>query len=244
VLHYEVTGSGSPIVLLHAGIVDSRIWKTTVPLLAAEHAVLAYDQRGYGRSPGPDGPYSLLDDLAWVLDDAQIDRAALVGLSRGGRIAIDFTLEHPDRVTALVPVAAAMSGHPLELTFPDELERAAEQAEADHDLEGMAAFDLRVWAPLGADDELRAMTVENVEFSWSDDPGTWADRPAAGRLAEIAVPTLVITGAQDVPEINEVGEILVREIDGARSAVIEDADHVVPWRAPDELAGLILDFLS
>jgi pimeloyl-ACP methyl ester carboxylesterase len=243
VLHYELIGSGPPIVLLHAGIVDSRIWKTTVPLLAAEHAVLAYDQRGYGRSPRPDGPYSLLDDLARVLDDAGFERAALVGLSRGGRIAIDFTLERPERVSALVPVAAAMSGHPLGLSFPAELERAAEQAEADRDLEGMAAFDLQVWAPLGADDELRAMTVENVEFSWSDDPGTWADGPAADRLAEIAVPTLVITGDRDVPEINEVGEILAREIEGARSAVIEGADHVVPWRAPDELAGLILDFL-
>ena len=88
------------------------------------------------------------------------------------------------------------------------------------------------------------MVVENVEFSWSDDPGTWADPPAAGRLGEIAVPTLVITGAQDVPEISAVGALLVSGIAGARGAVIENADHVVPWRAPDELAGLILEFLA
>ena len=60
------------------------------------------------------------------------------------------------------------------------------------------------------------MVVENVEFSWSDDPGTWADQPAAGRLGEIAVPTLVITGAHDVPEISPVGELLVSGIGGAR----------------------------
>ena len=136
-----------------------------------------------------------------------------------------------------------MSGHSLGLTFPEELERAAERAEAEHDLEAMAGFDLQIWAPLGVDKELRTMVVENVEFSWSDDPGTWADPPAAGRLGEIDVPTLVITGAQDVPEISAVGELLVGGIAGARAAVIENADHVVPWRAPDELAGLILEFL-
>src|SRR5262249_37672819 len=214
------------------------------PLLATEHTVVAYDQRGFGRSPRPDGPYSLIDDLGSVLDGAGLEKAALVGLSRGGRIAIDFTLERPERVTSLIPAAPALSGHSLGLTFPDELERAAEQAEAERDLEAMAGLDLQVWAPLGADEELRRMTVENVEYSWSDDPGTWAEPPAAGRLGEITAPTLVITGGRDVPELDVVGELLLRGIAGARSAVIEDADHVVPWRAPDELAGLILAFLA
>ena len=66
-LHYEITGEGSPVVLLHEGIVDSRSWSKVVPLLAPHHTVVTYDQRGYGRSPRPDGPYSLVDDLAWVL---------------------------------------------------------------------------------------------------------------------------------------------------------------------------------
>lgn len=243
-LHHEVTGSGAPVVLLHAGIVDSRIWAKVAPLLAEGHTVVAYDQRGYGRSPRPHGPYSLLDDLSAVLDAAGLERAALVGLSRGGRIAIDYTLAHPDRVTHLIPVAAAVSGHALDLDVPDELERRAEQAEADHDLAAMTAVDLELWAPLGDDDELRAMVAENAEFSWSDDPGTWGDPPAAGRLAEITAPTLVITGARDVPEINAIGDLLAAGIPGARSAVIDNADHVVPWRAPDELARLVLGFLG
>jgi 3-oxoadipate enol-lactonase len=243
VLHYEITGEGPPVVLLHEGIVDSRSWSKVVPLLAPHHTVVTYDQRGYGRSPRSDGPYSLVEDLGSVLDGAGIDRAALVGTSRGGRIAIDFTLTHPERVSALVPVAAAMSGHRLELDVPERIERGWEEAEAAGDFAALADFDLEIWAPLGVDPELRAMTVENAEWSNGDDPGTWADPPAAGRLGEIRVPTLVITGAQDVPGINAVGEILAREIPGARSAVIEDADHVVGWRAPEELARLVLDFL-
>jgi 3-oxoadipate enol-lactonase len=242
-LHYEVTGSGPPVVLLHAGIVDSRIWRTTVPLLAPHHTVVTYDQRGYGRSPRPDGPYSLVEDLASVLDAAGLESAALVGLSRGGRIAIDFAVSQLERVSALVPVAAALSGVPLDLEVSDEIERSWEEAEARGDYDTLADIDLQIWAPLGVDDELRAMTVENAEWSNADDPGTWADPPAAGRLGEITAPVLVITGVQDVEPMDRVADLLVENIPGALRAEIDGADHVVPWRKPEELAGLVLDFL-
>lgn len=243
-LHQEVSGGGPPVVLLHEGIVDSRSWAKVVPLLAPHHTVVTYDQRGYGRSPRPDGPYSLVEDLGSVLDAAGLERPALVGTSRGGRIAIDFTLTHPERVTALVPVASAMSGHRLELDVPEEIERRWEEAEGRGDYAALADLDLEIWAPLGVDPELRQMTVENAEWSNADDPGAWADPPAAGRLGEIRVPTLVVTGGKDVPAINGIGDILAREIPGAQRAVIEDADHVVGWRTPDELARLVLEFLG
>jgi 3-oxoadipate enol-lactonase len=94
---------------------------------------------------------------------------------------------------------------------------------------------------MGVDDELRAMFVENAEASNTADPEREAS--SVGRLGEIAVPTLVITAGRDVPAINELGELLAREIPGARLAVIEEADHMVQWRAPAELAQLVLDFL-
>src|SRR6478672_2990722 len=156
-LHYEITGSGSPIVLLHEGIVDSRSWAKVVPLLAPHHTVVTYDQRGYGRSPRPDAPYSLVEDLAWVLDAAGFDRAALVGTSRGGRIAIDFTLTHPERVAALVMVASALSGHRFELDVSEEIERRWDEAESSGDFAALADIDLEIWAPLGVDPELRQM---------------------------------------------------------------------------------------
>jgi pimeloyl-ACP methyl ester carboxylesterase len=181
-LHYEVTGNGPPVVLLHAGIVDSRIWQTTVPLLATEHTVLAYDQRGYGRSQRPNGSYSLIDDLAWVLDDAQLEQAALVGLSRGGRIAIDFRAYAPEAGDSPDPGrrgdvgASAATGRAREDRTKLGGGRGAWRPR------GARRSDLAIWAPLGVDPELRAMTVENAEWSNGDDPGTWADPPAAGRL--------------------------------------------------------------
>ena len=241
-LWYEDAGSGRPVVLLHEGVVDSRIWDPFLPYVDERLRTIRYDQRGYGRSPMWAGPYSVVDDLVSVLDAAGVERAALVGTSRGGRIAIQATLERPKRVSALIPVVSGLAGHPLDIEVSPELEARWDAAEGRGDFAELAAIDLEIWAPMGVDDELRAMFVENAEASNADDPAE--ETPSAGRLNEIAVPTLVITAGRDVPAINELGEeVLAREIPGARLAVIEEADHMIQWRAPAELAQLVLDFL-
>jgi 3-oxoadipate enol-lactonase len=241
-LWYEESGSGRPVVLLHEGVVDSRIWAPFLPLVDDRLRTIRYDQRGYGRSPTWTGPYSVVDDLVSVLDAAGVEKAALVGTSRGGRIAIQAALERPERVSALVPVVSGLAGRPLDIEVTPEQEARWDAAEARGDTAELAAIDMEIWAPMGVDDELRAMFVENVEASNADDPAE--ETPSAGRLDEIAVPTLVITAARDVPAINELGELLAREIPDARLAVIEEADHMVQWRAPEELARLVLEFLD
>lgn len=241
-LWHDETGAGPPLVLLHAGVVDSRIWEPVVPLLARRHRVIRYDQRGFGRSPMWTAPYSPVDDLLSVLDATGPERAALVGLSRGGAIALAAALDHPERVSALVLVASALPGYPLVIEGTPEQEARWEAAETSGNAMELAELDLEVWAPLGADAELRAMFVENAAASNADDPAVEA--PLLDRLAEVAVPTLVVTAARDVPALNDVGALLAREIAGARHAVIEEADHMVPWRTPEELAHLVLDFLT
>jgi 3-oxoadipate enol-lactonase len=241
-LWYDEAGTGSPVVLLHEGVVDSRIWAPVVPLLAERHRVVRYDQRGFGRSPLPDGPYSVVDDLVSVLDATAIDRAALVGASRGGNISLATSLDRPERVSALVLLGSGLPGHEWKVEWTPEQIARWEDAEAADDYEAMAELDIEAWAPMGTDDELRAMFVENAVGSNSEHATT--DQPAAGRLGGIAAPTLVVTGGRDVQGINEVGEILAREIPGARQAVIEEADHMIPWRAPEELSHLIIDFLA
>ncbi|HEY8193116.1 MAG TPA: alpha/beta fold hydrolase [Gaiellaceae bacterium] len=241
-LWYDETGEGPPVVLLHEGVVDSRIWDPVVPLLAGRHRVIRYDQRGFGRSPLPGGPYSLVGDLISVLDAAGVDRAALVGCSRGGGIALTAAVERPERVSALVLAGSALPGHRLEVNWTDEQIARWEAADAVDDFDAMAELDMEVWAPMGADPQLRAMFVENAVGSNSEE--TTTDEPVADRIRSIAAPTLVITGSRDVPAINDVGALLAREIPGARRAVIEEADHMIPWRTPEELSHLILEFLS
>jgi pimeloyl-ACP methyl ester carboxylesterase len=241
-LWYDETGSGPPVLLLHEGIVDSRIWDPVVPLLRDRHRVLRYDQRGFGRSPARTGPYSVVDDMVSVLDAGGVEQASLVGSSRGGNIALTAALDRPERVSALVLVGSGLPGRPLHVDWTPEQIARWDEAEAAGDFAAMAELDMEVWAPMGADARLRAMFVENAVGSNSDEETT--DAPVAGRLGEIAAPTLVVTGGRDVAGINEIGEILAREIPDAQHAVVEDADHMIQWRAPEELAHLILRFLS
>jgi 3-oxoadipate enol-lactonase len=241
-LWYDETGEGLPLVLLHEGVVDSRIWKPVVPLLAERHRVIRYDQRGFGRSPRPDGPYSLVDDLVAVLDAAEVESAALAGASRGGNIALAAALDRPERVSALVLLGSGLPGAELSVDWTPEQIARWERAEAADDYDAMAELDMEAWAPMGADPELRAMFVENAVWSNSEDPAT--EGPIAERVSGITAPTLVVTAGRDVRGINEIGDRLAREIPGAHSAVIQEADHMIPWRTPEELSHLILDFLS
>src|ERR671925_1539161 len=99
------------MILLHEGIVDSRIWARVLPLLAERHRVIRYDQRGYGRSPLPDGPYSVVEDFFAVLDAAEVGEAVVVGASRGGDIALGAPLERPDPVPEPVLVGTGLPGY-------------------------------------------------------------------------------------------------------------------------------------
>jgi 3-oxoadipate enol-lactonase len=241
-LWYEDSGGDRPpVVLLHESVVDSRIWDPFLPFVRNRLRTIRYDQRGHGHSPMWDGPYSPVDDLISVLDAVRVDRAALVGTSRGGRIAIDAAVERPERVLALVLAVSGVAGRPLNVEGTPEQETRWEAAEAKGDVAELAELDMEIWAPMGVDDELRAMFVENAEASNTDDPAV--EEPSVERLGEITVPTLVVTAGRDVPDLDQVGDLLGRKIPGARRAVIEEADHMIQWRAPDELAQLVLDFL-
>jgi 3-oxoadipate enol-lactonase len=241
-LWYDVTGSGPPTVLLHQSVVDSRIWNRFLPHVRDHLQAIRYDQRGYGRSPLWDGPYSPVEDLVSVLDAAGVEKAALVGASRGGRIAIAAAIERPERVSALALVASGIAGRPLNVEGTAEEEARWEAAEASGEVAQLVELDLEIWAPMGVDDELRTMFLENAEVSNAEDPAV--EEASVGRLGEISIPTLVVTAGRDVPDLDAIGDLLIREIPGGERAVIEEADHMVQWRAPQELAQLVLRFVT
>jgi pimeloyl-ACP methyl ester carboxylesterase len=241
-LHHEVTGDGPAVVFLHEGFVDSRSWDAQVPALAERFTVIRYDQRGYGRSPRWDGAYSNVDDLRTLLDSLGVDRAALVAASRGGRIAIEFALAHPERVSALVLVASGLRGFRFEVGTPEQ-EARWEEAEKTGDLEAMADIDLEVWAPLGDAGGLRQMALDNAHTNLVEDPEVPPEQLAVDRLAELRVPTLVITGNEDVHAMDEIGDKLEREIAGARRVRMSACDHFPAIRKPDEFNRLLADFL-
>src|ERR1700729_224935 len=91
-------GDGPPLVLLHPGIGDSRIWAPVLPALTERYRVIRYDARGFGESPAPSAKYSLLRDLVAVLGHFGVQRTAIVGCSQGGASALGLALSQPERV--------------------------------------------------------------------------------------------------------------------------------------------------
>jgi 3-oxoadipate enol-lactonase len=244
-LWYDEAGSGAAVLLLHGGLGDSGLWEPVVPLLAERFRTIRMDLRFYGRSTGPAVPWSDESDVQGVLDELGIERAALVGLSRGGRIGFDVALAHPERLWALVGVAPGLSGHEGEV-YAAEQEARYEAAEAEGDLEAAMEIDLEVWAPLGADERIRRLwhaTPEANSLPADLEPIQPGGVPANERLGELAVPTLVVTAAHDPPPFREIGPLVARAAPRARHVEL-DSDHYVTLREPELIAETLLDFLG
>lgn len=254
-LEYEVAGEGPAVVFLHPGLWDRRTWDDQFDVFSRSYRAVRYDRRGYGRSsrPDPGRPYSHLEDLAAVMDAAGVDRAALVGCSIGGTIALDFALTQPDRVRALVLVAAGPSGFdhftPEEETWWEPFDRSVEQAVAAGDLEGARRVQMEAWAQLGTDDPAGARILEIAldnrhELTMDESGATEIDPPAAERLRDVAVPTLVLPADHDPPEMQRIARALADGIPDVRVVEIPGVDHVVNMREPAQFNEIVLAFLA
>jgi pimeloyl-ACP methyl ester carboxylesterase len=258
-LAYDLRGDGFPVVLVHAGVGDRRLWDAQAEVFAERYLVLRPDLRGFGESPLPGGPFSWVDDLRALLDHLGIDRAALVGNSMGGKVALDFTLAHQERVAALVLVGSALSGH---VRWP-ESEARDEEEEALLDagrMDEAVELNLRTWldgegreaADVTGDERARVAEMQRLaleiavpafEASPPPEPVGWVDPPAATRLGEVGVPTLVVVGSHEIEEFRSISDRLAAEIPGARKAVLPAA-HLVAFERPDEFNRLVLDFFQ
>ncbi len=253
-LWYEIAGQGSPVVLIHGGNLDSRMWDDQFALFARSHRVLRYDVRGFGRSGSLDAPYAAHDDLLALLRYLRIERASLVGLSLGGRIAIDFALEHPEMVDRLVLAGPGLSGWKWTPDPPDSpFRQAAMAALARHDTVGVTQAWLLTEYMSPAMEQpalaarLRTLAAENVAM-WKSllrrgDLEREASPPAAGRLASIRAPTLVIVGSRDTPDILRIVDTIAVTVPGARKVMLAGAGHMVNMEQPDRFSTAVLGFL-
>jgi pimeloyl-ACP methyl ester carboxylesterase len=253
-LWYEVAGDGPGVVLLHPGLWDARAWDAQFDVFARRFRVLRYDARGYGRSSRlqPGEPYSNVRDLKAVIDAVGLRRAALVGNSIGGGIAVDAALTHPDRADALVLVSSALGGlepTPDEDAWFEDRMKGIEAAIEAGDMEAARRIQMNVWAPLGIDDPtgraIFELAMENIHELTMDESGAEElDPPAKDRLGEVRVPTLIIPADHDPPFVLRAAAALATGIRDARVVDIAHVDHVIPMRAPDAFNEVVLEFLD
>jgi pimeloyl-ACP methyl ester carboxylesterase len=231
------------------------MWDELVGPLAREFTVLRYDLRGYGDSTLPPGPYSQARDLLGLLDHVGIERAALVGVSYGGRVSLDTAAVAPERVTALVLAATALRDHEWSAVvreFGDEEESLLDAGDVD----GATELNARLWVdgpkrgPDAVRDEVRDRVREmqrrafEVQVAaYEADPPPGPEDPVVLRLGEIAAPTLLIVGDADVPDFLEIADQLEAELPDARKVVLEDTAHTIPLERPAEFQELTFAFL-
>ena len=255
-LYTEVAGKGPEIVLLHEGICDSRMWDPQWETFTRSHRVLRLDFRGYGRSPLAPGRFASARDVIELLDRHGFDRAAVVGVSLGGRVALEVALAAPERVAALVLVGSGLPGH----DWSEEMKATWEEEEAalrSGNVDEAVDISLRTWVagpgrkPEDVDADVRARVAEmqrqayelQLPFEGEAEEELLVE-DVAQRLGEIKAPTLVLVGEEDVPDIHAIADRLAREIPGARRATIADAAHVPSMERPREFEELVLGFVE
>ncbi|MEA2602920.1 MAG: hypothetical protein QOF89_3912 [Acidobacteriota bacterium] len=248
-LWYEVRGQGETVVLLHDGLLFSAAWDGPFADLSRSFRVIRYDRRGFGRSEAPKEPYSDVEDLQAVFDALKIGHAALVGCSNGSKLAVDYTLTHPDRVESLFLVGPVVSGLPYSEHFlrrgmvnfrPMFQEKSVEKL-IDAWVRDPYLVDA---ADAAAKDRLRELLKAN--------PGPVTgvvresrppDRPAVGRLGEIHVPVHIVVGASDIPDVHAHAGILQAGIHGAKREVWPGVGHFVQLEKPEQLSREIHIFM-
>jgi pimeloyl-ACP methyl ester carboxylesterase len=253
-IHAESDGTGDAIVFVHADFVDGRMWDGVRSLLSSRYQTVAYDKLGYGRSDVANGPVVRRRELTAVVDALGLEAFHLVGCSNGGQQALDFTLEHPERVLSLTMVNSPPSGWQPQ-GEPPALLMEMIGAFQSGDIATASELQLRIWFD-GPDRDaslfspavketrdlasvMNRIYVERGTFFHADMPplAEPLNPPAVSRLPEVKVPTLVIDGLRDWADNRRANRAVADGIPGARRIEL-DGGHVVPMEDPAGFAAV------
>ena len=252
---------GLPLVLLHAGIADRRMWDSVLPALAAAHDVLRLDLRGFGESTAqPTTRWSPRSDVLGTLDALGIERAHLVGCSFGSGVCVEVALERPAAVASLVlsaPGGALITERTADLAVFWEAEGKAVEA---GDFEAAAEANVVAWVdgPRRGPDVVRPEVrdaVRDMQRLVFEIGETWdwdtvekledeLDPAASERYADLAAPTLVLSGALDIDAIGQAAAGLVAGVPDAQGVEWPDVAHVPSMERPDDFAALVLEWVA
>jgi pimeloyl-ACP methyl ester carboxylesterase len=256
---YDRAGPGGavPVVLLHAGVADRRMWDPLWPAITTERDVVRLDLRGFGDSGArPRGALAPVDDVLDTLAVLDIEHCHLVGASFGAGVAVEVALTRPEAVRSLL--LSAPGGSLIPHVTPElrgfiEAERSAL---ADGDLDAAVEANVAWWVDgphrqSGAVDPsvgalVRQMQRQAFELTadWDDVEDAELDPPALDRLAEIRVPTLQLVGALDLQAVHEAARRVADGIVAARRVDWPDVAHLPSMERPDDFLILLRDWLA
>jgi 3-oxoadipate enol-lactonase len=249
-LFHVESGQGDPVVLVHAIGCDHHMWDSLAPALALHYRVVRVDVRGHGRSPVPDGDYSLealADDVLAALDDLEIDKAHWVGLSMGGMIGQAFAINHPDRLGRLVLANTTSSyGDDGPKTWEARMKAVREggmAAIADLVMQRYFSDDFRASHP-GVVSKVKERVLATPAKGYLSCCAAIRDLDFTRDLSSIHARTFVIAGGHDAGTPVAMSQAIVDRIAGAQLAVMADAAHLSAVEKPEAFNALVQDFLA
>ena len=249
---YDVDGSGEPVVLIHAGVANRTMWADQVDALKDAYRVVRHDTRGFGETETEPVRFSNRADIAALLDALGEPSAHVVGLSRGGVIALDFALESPERVRSLTVVAGGIGGYESPAELPPETWEVPERMWKEKDWDGIAEWESAFWADGREGSADRFPDVRRRVHDWvlanyraekEEGEPQPLDPPAVGRLGELRAPLLVVLGTLDEPATVDSMRHLARSVPGARLDEREAA-HMVNLEHPERFNRILREFLD
>lgn len=248
-IYYEWTGSGNPLVFLHAGGLDLRMWDEHFKSFSSSYQVIRYDVPGCGRSTAPTEPFTDAAVLQALLEHLGIEKACLIGESLGGRIAIDFALEYPEMAKGLILSGPGLGGYEWSKEYTEQIGKIFSYAETGdaltateewlkhpHLLPAMSNPNLR--------DRVRQMNLDNAKLWVQRLPERPLEPLAIERLKDVRIPTQIIVGELDVPDIHSICDLLMGSIADAKKAIIHGAGHLASMEKPDEFNEIVFQFLN
>lgn len=252
-LRYEVAGTGPlAVVLLHGWSINLHSWDYLFPVLADEYTVVRYDRRGYGRSEGPVDLSLDPVDLSKLLDHLRVEKAVLLGHSEGGASALRFALAYPDRLEGLILFGAPPpAGFGLPWNGPDAVNRIPGIA-IEHGLDSMLTWLYEQPISDGFVEGGKGMQLildmhelyTGQELLDPKPPANATPPPDISRLNEVEVPTLVITGAMEMPYFQIVSDALAFGIPNAERVIVSGGGHSVMLQEPERFNAEIQRFLA
>jgi len=245
-MSYDVAGTGPALVLLHSTVCDRRMWDPQWPVLAeAGYRVVRCDFRGFGATPAPSAPYNDADDVLSLADELDLGPMALVGASSGGEVALEIAARRPRRVTALALVSAGMPGHEPTDELRGFWQREGELIEAG-DIAGAVELNVATWLGPEADEatreRVRLMQRHAFEVQLAA-PEEYEPVQADVDLHAITAPSLVVSGARDLPDFRLIAARLAALLPGAQAVELPWAGHLPTLERPRESSGLLTAFL-
>jgi 3-oxoadipate enol-lactonase len=247
-LYYQECGTApQTVVLVHDGVVDSRVWDEVWPEFCKRFHTIRYDQRGFGRSPAATTWYSETDDLAILLHHLRVTRTFLVGSSHGGGLAIDFTLTHPAMVQQLLLVGAVVSGMPYSQAFLDRGKHIFDLLDKGDVKEAISEWSKDKYLIGPGHDAARKHLFDLL----TSDPHDMTHRDyslptksALPQLHSIRVPTLVLVGDDDVTDVHVNAGAIEAGIPNARLIVVQGVGHLMYLEKPEEFTRLLISFIE